>query len=226
MAGISAAPQERVSPMSRKKPPVPGSLRAHVEDEMRKARDYIDLNVLLKNIPQGRRADYMVYKEPAVIIEQKEHLNSPELNSKGKALDDFVTSMCMKYHTDESGLFPLSSSVMSVEERQTFTNLRDKFYNKIHQYTWDANDQIGQTKSIRNMPAAIGCMLLIFDRVSGMYPEIIGQRIARNFDLHEGDSPKFVIAHPHSFKASLTRSRRGRFTMVRGPSSPCHPFLR
>jgi len=35
-----------------------------------------------------------------------------------------------------------------------------------------------------------------------------------------------VIAHPHSFKASLTRSRRGRFTMVRGPSSPCHPFLR
>lgn len=51
------------------------------------------------------------------------------------------------------------------------------------------NIQIQSTKRVLGLPDAVGVVLVIFDRVNGIMPDVISQRVFRAFDiLKEGEA--------------------------------------
>ena len=173
------------------KPPKPGSLRAIVEDKIKGVPGYKNLDKELRTIREGERADYIAF-DRRMVIEQKEQQNMPEHRANGRALEDLAAALEVKYKMSMFDIAMASPPIaVTSEEAALLRKLKDKFYDKQKDNAHKANNQIASTKRILSLPNAVGVLLLIFDQVPGMMPEIINQRATRDLHAMEGNEPKF-----------------------------------
>jgi hypothetical protein len=124
-------------------PAKPNSLRDLIERRICKIPGYENLNQILRSTPEGKRADYTAF-DRKLIIEQKEHLDSPQHRLKGLALHAFTTALEDKYNLTVDEL--LEQSIISEQERKIFLDLKNNFYNKIKSSVQEADKQIASTK--------------------------------------------------------------------------------
>ncbi len=159
-------------------PAKPNSLRDLIERRICKVPGYENLNQILRSTPEGKRADYTAF-DRKLIIEQKEHLDSPQHRLKGLALHAFTTALEDKYNLTVDEL--LEQSIISEQERKIFLDLKNNFYNKIKSSVQEADKQIASTKILLKIPESIGVLLLVFEQVSGIIFPVIHERIGRIF---------------------------------------------
>jgi hypothetical protein len=144
-----------------------------------KADTYEDVNVLLEDIPEPKRADHLLFNR-AVIIEQKDYNETPEHRKKGRALKTYVSFLSAKYGRQLASLAEFERMVTQ-EERRKLHRLENDFYDKIKDYMDRADKQLASTKVELKIPDALGVLLLNFDAISGIVPEITKKRVFRCF---------------------------------------------
>lgn len=161
-------------------PAKPGSFRRHIEDKISGTQAFENLDDLLRLIHEDKRADYLMF-DRSVIVEQKEFMDTPQHRAKGKALSDLSRSLMMKYSI-KPDLSNLAATTLSQDEWDDLHKLRDKFYNRMRQELHCADKQIASTKSILRIPDAVGVALMVFDKVPGIMPAVIYNRVIRFFE--------------------------------------------
>ena len=170
------------------KPAKPGSLRKHIEDKISAIQGYENLDKIMR----GERADYLLFNRK-VIIEQKEFENSPQHNKKGALQQNYTMQLFAKYGIDPYSRDQLylqeKHKLLSQEEAGQLDKLRDDFYNKIKVNMHKANSQIGATQRVLGLPNAVGVVLMVFDKINGMMPAVIRDRVTRTFDTLENGEP-------------------------------------
>ncbi len=152
----------------------PGSLREHVETQMKEISGCENLETVLHNVREGNRADYLLSNR-SIIVEQKEYEDSAEHRMKGRQMYEFTNRLI------QNGL----STNAEIKETE---RLKSKFYNKIGQKLHHASNQIASTKKILNLPNAVGVALLISDRVPGLMPVVVDDRVCRSFDSKSSEN--------------------------------------
>lgn len=170
------------------KPAKPGSVRKHIEDNISTIRGYENIDKIMR----GDRADYLLY-DRKVIVEQKEFENSPQHNEKGRLQQAYILQLFEKYgidpHSQDRAYLQEQRKRLSEEEAAQLENLRDNFYNKIKVNIHKANNQISSTKNVLGLPNAVGVVLMVFDRINGIIPSVIEERVNRTFNTLENGDP-------------------------------------
>jgi len=184
------------------KPAEENSLRKHVENALNRHTNFEDIDVLLKHINEDKRADYLI-EDRSIIIEQKEYTSSDEHKAKGKAYAKFVSSMFDKYNIDPDELslenVQGKFALLTEEEAKKHRKLRNNFYDKIKDLMHKANKQIGSTKKLLDLEKSSGALLLVFDKVSGILPRVVTERVQRSIELYEHIDVVVYTIHFDSF---------------------------
>jgi hypothetical protein len=154
------------------------TLQANVEDCLRKADTYENVDVLLKHLPAHKKADHLLFLRE-VVIEQKDYNETPEHRKKGRALKTYVSFLSAKY--GQLASLAEFERIVTQEERRKLRLLENDFYDKIKDYMDRADKQLASTKVELEIPDALGVLLLNFDTISGIIPEIIKKRVFRCF---------------------------------------------
>jgi hypothetical protein len=155
------------------------TLQANVEDCLRKADTYENVDVLLKHLPAHKKADHLLFRRE-VVTEQKDYNETPEHRKKGQALKTYVSFLSAKYGRQLASLAEFER-IVTQEERRKLRLLENDFYDKIKDYMDRADKQLASTKVELEIPDALGVLLLNFDTISGIIPEIIKKRVFRCF---------------------------------------------
>lgn len=186
------------------KPAKPGSLRQHVESRVCLIEGYESIDNLPRKVTGGKKADYLLCNK-SVIVEQKEFLNSPQHNKRGENYQEYSAHLFQKYainpNTQDLEYFREQYKLLSPEETLIHNELRNAFYDKIKDNIHSSNAQIASTKRILGLPNAIGVVLMLFDRVNGIMPAVINERVERAFNLRENG--KFSYEHVEVFIYSI-----------------------
>jgi hypothetical protein len=144
-----------------------------------------DLEIILKDVPEGERADYLLC-DGKVIIEHKDYEDTEEHRQKAEAMNDFSMSLVTKYNIPQMDIARGGlRDFITDPERAHLDRLHDLLTRRIQNRMQGANGQIGSTKRLLNIPDAIGVFLYTFDRVSWMVPAIPAQRFWRSFATEE-----------------------------------------
>jgi hypothetical protein len=171
------------------------TLQANVEDCLRKADTYEDVNVLLSHLPETKKADHLLFNRE-VVIEQKDYNETQEHRKKGRALNNYFSLLSAKYRINLASSADFER-IITQEERRKLRVLKNDFYDKIKDYMDAADKQLASTKVELGIPDALGVLLLNFDTISGIFPPIVTQRVFRCFHKPGGKQHKhidFVIA--------------------------------
>ncbi len=176
------------------KPAKPGSFRKFIEDKIHAIPGCVDIDDLMRREPESKKADYLLY-DRNVIVEQKEYGNSPQHMEKGRRYQEYVGGLFKKYGIDADALDDSnrdeSFGLLSAEEVAHLRKLKNDFYDKIKDEMHKANIQIQSTKRVLGLPDAVGVVLVIFDRVNGIMPDVISQRVFRAFDILKEGEPLY-----------------------------------
>jgi hypothetical protein len=177
------------------RPPIHAiTLHANVEDCLKKADTYEDVDALL-SLPEAKKADHLLFNRE-VVVEQKDYIETQEHRKKGKALMAYANFLSSKYGLQIALLLSFWN-VITQDERRKLQLLQSDFYDKIKDNMDKADKQIASTKKELGIPEALGVLLLVFDSISGIFPPIVTQRVFRCFHRQGGKQHKhidFVIA--------------------------------
>ena len=155
---------------------------------------YESIDKLINKKTGNKKADYFLY-DRKVVVEQKEFLNSPQHDKKGNAYQDYVSMLFQKHninpYTQDKSYLREKHKLLSPDEAVHHAKLRNAFYDKIKDDIHIANNQIESTKKVFGTPNAVGVVLMIFDRVNGIMPAVISERVGRTFDIKKDGTPLY-----------------------------------
>lgn len=166
-------------------PPKEDSLMHHIEKRIKRITGCKQLDQMYPGGVEGGISDYLLH-DGALIVEQKNYEDSPEQRRNGQALLDLMYVLMDKYGVtpDTEKHLP---NVLSKEDAKILSKVRDKFYDKIKDCMYEANKQIRSTKNFLSLKDSSGALLIIFDRIPGVYIDVIAERIMRCFNQSMGN---------------------------------------
>jgi len=136
-----------------------------------------DLDVLLADVPEGRRADFL-FKGGQVIAEMKD-INT-EAQDAWAAYTQEGLRLAQKYDFDPRSGVPLDR--FSCEERELFQQLISKYARRFERFLSEANRQVESTKNLLGLESAGGLLVLINDRAGGTLFHDLPALLIRQFE--------------------------------------------
>ena len=195
-------------------PAVTSSLRYDIEQVLANMPGFENIDTLLKNVKEGKRADYL-FEERSVIVEQKE-ITEWSSTRKQKDLQSFSEEMLYKYYQNYPekipGIDDFSEDDVRTSERLVLEKL-DPIKDLMHK----ANKQIESTKRLLEISNASGLLLLISDQMPLLFPHSFFARVRTALYILEEGKIKYshldavlVIARASGF----TANGRTRFDLI------------
>ena len=173
------------------KPHAALSFREHLESRLSRLPVFENID-RLGRAGTGKRADYFLY-DRRLVVEQKTYLETPQHKEKGKAIESLFTSLEKKYRKPFAEIIKQKPGILREEEADELNALSLRFNDKVKDLLHESSKQIGSTKRIFGIPEATGAVLLIFDRVTGVFPGSVSPRIHKC--LSSPKSPDSFCGH-------------------------------
>lgn len=136
-----------------------------------------DLDILLSNVPKGRRADYALANR-TILIEQK-ITGGPSARHKRESIEAMFERMTGEPHHDIGQILekmPYLNSDVDRRELETAVNRKTNFVQDMFS---NANKQLGSTVGLLNLRWAHGLLVILDDHENGeVHPKEIVWRAA------------------------------------------------
>ena len=148
---------------------------------------YEHLDTLLRDVPEGERADYL-FRNRTIIAEQKEQDEPTRI-----AWDIYAQEghrLARKYNV-RTHAQPLPLDLLSPEERRGFLSLRKKYIRRFESALSKANGQIASTKQILAIPEASGLFIMLNEKSGNALPQLFFHAAVGLFERAADDAPRF-----------------------------------
>jgi hypothetical protein len=176
-----------------------GNERPSLDDRFEAFASTLDgfesIDVLLKNVPAGRRADYL-FRGRSIIAEKMEQKVEARIAWNNYVMHGF--KLGKKYNINPQTTV-LPEELLSTEERQEFRNLRGKY--------------IRRFESNLDVPGAGGLVILLNEKAGDTLPQDALIAILRLFDEEDEAQPRFA-----NINGIFLTQRLNRFTIGSFPS--------